>query len=387
MSELANKKCIPCAGGVPPLKGREVTRLLKLLGNDWKAVKGHHLEKRYDFPDFRQALGFTNRVGTLAEEYRKEKAMLWLGHEMPKWGTPCPIQVKATLAGAGGATTFDFRDGCIWSQHMQIEGALDKLLNSVLPHEVTHTVLAYYFRCPLPRWADEGGAVLSENDEERNRHEQRCRQLVGSGQAYPLERLFRMREYPRNVEALYAQGYSVTNFLVSASNRQTFLSFLRTAMQNDNWDNALQTHYHYRSVRELEQAWLNHLKNTRRPPAAVAQNRPSTPASAGKPDLEPGNRIVVRLTVPPVQPDLSGNAVFRGAAPERAEQHPWPPAAAPRENASVLTNSARNQPVSVWPALKDRPDDSNQRAAPPSAILGTPRMITNPDVAAPLFGQ
>ena len=68
MSELASRKCVPCEGGVPPLKRGEITRLLKLLGNGWKAVKGHHLEKRYEFADFRQALGFTNRVGEVAEE-------------------------------------------------------------------------------------------------------------------------------------------------------------------------------------------------------------------------------------------------------------------------------------------------------------------------------
>lgn len=68
MSELAKMECIPCKGGVPPLKGRELTRLSGLLGNGWKTVKGHHLEKKYDFPDFRQALEFTNRVGELAEQ-------------------------------------------------------------------------------------------------------------------------------------------------------------------------------------------------------------------------------------------------------------------------------------------------------------------------------
>lgn len=68
MSELASRKCVPCEGGVPPLKRGEVTRLLKMLGNGWKAVKGHHLQKQYDFPDFRQALDFTNKVGALAEE-------------------------------------------------------------------------------------------------------------------------------------------------------------------------------------------------------------------------------------------------------------------------------------------------------------------------------
>ena len=68
MSELASKKCIPCTGDVPALKGRELTRLLRLLGNGWKVVKEHHLEKKYEFPDFREALGFTNRVGEMAEQ-------------------------------------------------------------------------------------------------------------------------------------------------------------------------------------------------------------------------------------------------------------------------------------------------------------------------------
>jgi 4a-hydroxytetrahydrobiopterin dehydratase len=68
MSELASRKCVPCEGGVPPLKRGEIARLLKMLGSGWKAVKGHHLEKQYEFADFRQALGFTNLVGELAEE-------------------------------------------------------------------------------------------------------------------------------------------------------------------------------------------------------------------------------------------------------------------------------------------------------------------------------
>ncbi len=50
---------------------------------------------------------------------------------------------------------------------MNIEGPLDRLLSSVLPHEITHTVFAHYFRTPVPRWADEGGSVLSEDDLER----------------------------------------------------------------------------------------------------------------------------------------------------------------------------------------------------------------------------
>ena len=67
MSVLANKECIPCKGGIPPLKGRELTGLLDELGGGWQVVDEHHLEKEYRFKDFRTALAFTNRVGELAE--------------------------------------------------------------------------------------------------------------------------------------------------------------------------------------------------------------------------------------------------------------------------------------------------------------------------------
>jgi 4a-hydroxytetrahydrobiopterin dehydratase len=67
MSGLAEKQCVPCRGGVPPLSAAENERLLKELGGGWKVVDNHHLEKEYRFPDFREALAFTNRVGELAE--------------------------------------------------------------------------------------------------------------------------------------------------------------------------------------------------------------------------------------------------------------------------------------------------------------------------------
>jgi 4a-hydroxytetrahydrobiopterin dehydratase len=67
MSDLAEKECIPCKGGVPPLGESEITDLLGRLGGGWCVVDGHHLEKEYRFRDFRTALDFTNRVGELAE--------------------------------------------------------------------------------------------------------------------------------------------------------------------------------------------------------------------------------------------------------------------------------------------------------------------------------
>ena len=68
MSELAEEQCVPCHGGVPPVKGAELEVLREKLGGGWQVVKEHHLEKEYRFKDFRQALDFLVKVGEMAEE-------------------------------------------------------------------------------------------------------------------------------------------------------------------------------------------------------------------------------------------------------------------------------------------------------------------------------
>ncbi len=67
MTALAEKECVPCKGGVPPLRGAELARLARELGGGWQVLNEHHLEKEYKFKDFREALDFTNKVGELAE--------------------------------------------------------------------------------------------------------------------------------------------------------------------------------------------------------------------------------------------------------------------------------------------------------------------------------
>ena len=63
---LAEKHCVPCRGGVPPLAGKELSDLASQLP-DWNVVEQHHLERTFKFPDFKSALAFVNRVGDVAE--------------------------------------------------------------------------------------------------------------------------------------------------------------------------------------------------------------------------------------------------------------------------------------------------------------------------------
>ncbi len=66
--DLASMQCLPCRGGIPPLTHGEIRPYLADLGNDWRVVDDHQLEKEFRFKNFREALDFTNRVGELAEE-------------------------------------------------------------------------------------------------------------------------------------------------------------------------------------------------------------------------------------------------------------------------------------------------------------------------------
>jgi 4a-hydroxytetrahydrobiopterin dehydratase len=64
---LADKTCVPCRGGVAPLKG-DALRALKTELPDWEVIGEHHLHKVFRFPDFQKALDFVNRAGAIAEE-------------------------------------------------------------------------------------------------------------------------------------------------------------------------------------------------------------------------------------------------------------------------------------------------------------------------------
>lgn len=99
MSELANRKCVPCRGGVPPLEGKAIVTLLDALGGGWKAEREHHLSREFLFADFAGALAFVNRIGAVAEE-EGHHPDLELG-----WGR---VAVKIFTHAVDGLTESDF---------------------------------------------------------------------------------------------------------------------------------------------------------------------------------------------------------------------------------------------------------------------------------------
>ena len=95
---LAQKHCVPCRGGVPPLKG-DVLQELSAQLPDWKIVDEHHITRTFVFPDFKTALAFVNRAGAVAEAE---------GHHPDLFLTWGRVDVKTYTHKIDGLTESDF---------------------------------------------------------------------------------------------------------------------------------------------------------------------------------------------------------------------------------------------------------------------------------------
>lgn len=277
------------------------------------------------------------QVGEAAEVYRKELAIAWLGHELPKWYAPCPIKVKVGNYGAGGATTFSFDRGHVFGWDMQIQGTLERILDSVLPHEVNHTIFACHFRRPLPRWADEGAATIVEHESEKRRQRLLNRQVMGTNKRIPLRQLLSMTEYPEEMQqvlTLYAEGYSLADFLLQRGGRKRYLMFLQDAHKNG-WDEAVAKMYQFKNVDELEQNWGSWIiagsPDLNQPAGQqLASNQPE-PATENK-------DLVIRSQSPDQEGPLQNETDFAAADQNNA---------LPLDQMASEENSRRSRPLPI----------------------------------------
>lgn len=194
-------------------------------------------------------------VGEAAERYRHELADYWLGAALPPWPNPCPIRVvDGPNLAAQGVTQYDRQP--VGNFVMEVIGTQERILDSVLPHEVTHTVLATHFGRPLPRWADEGICTTVEHASEKAKHEAKLREFLRGRRGIAMNRLFLLTEYPDDVLPMYAQGYSVCRFLIEQQGPRRFIDFLGDYLQQGSWTAAVREHYGYDSLAELQEYWL-----------------------------------------------------------------------------------------------------------------------------------
>lgn len=281
------------------------------------------------------------QFGKAAEKYRGELAVAWLGREMPDWSSPCPVTVHVGQnLGAGGETSFVFDRGEVFGWRMTVQGPANRIVDSVLPHEITHMVFASHFRRPLPRWADEGAASSVEHQSEKEKHQRMLQKFLRSGRGIAFNRMFAMTEYPRDVMPLYAQGYTVAEFLIQQGGRRKYVNYVADGLRDNHWSRATKEHYGIENLGALQNSWL----------AWVGQGFPSMEPVAPQTEAVPPATLVAAGDR---RPRPEPNLIFRIEDKE-------PPAVTAAGGSSIIRDSS----VVPTGAIEIAADPQQVRAAP-----------------------
>jgi hypothetical protein len=297
---------------------------------------------------------------------------------MPNWAQPCPVEAKvAPQLGAGGATSFVFDRGEVFRWQMTIQGSRERILDSVLPHEVTHTVFATHFRQPLPRWADEGACTTVEHESERAKQQNMLINFLRTGRGIAFSQMFVMKEYPRDVLPLYSQGYSVARYLIAQGGKRKFLDFLADGLRDENWSRAMNQHYSVGSLAALQNQWLDWVRQGSPPldgggdqPALVAVNAPRSPGRRAKSRTDETRLADARGAVRPgPTADEPGPSIYERAAasPEALEVAPvesdqkWHP---PGSTKFMTSDATADRAVAVYASPDQLPGPEHQVTRP-----------------------
>lgn len=215
-----------------------------------------------------QPRAVAEQAARAAEATRLAMARKWFGDDGGEWSPRCDIYLHATAQDYSRATsqspscpghsTIHTAGERVISRRIDLHCDDPNMLAGVLPHETTHVVLAGRFgEKPLPRWIDEGVAVLTEPRDRIEKHLARLAQHRQDGLLFRMSALLPMTEYPepRFVGSFYAQSVSVVELLVARQGPRVFTEFVREGMQQG-FEPALKKHYGLGSYAELEQLWL-----------------------------------------------------------------------------------------------------------------------------------
>jgi hypothetical protein len=243
-------------------KPRPVTVTHRADEGEWSVAQTANFVIRHRHPR-----AFVEKAAQAAERTREAQLRRWFG-AADDWTPRCEIYLYAdpeeysAATGAPphspGLTHIDGEGDRIWGRHIHLHGDGAELLRAVLPHEVTHAALAGRFGARVPRWADEGMAVLSEPRDRVEAHLRFLPRWRDEGRLLTVRGLLHQEEYPdpRTLGSFYAQSVSLVDFLVSAKGAVAFADFLREGLR-DGYEPALRRHYGW-GWRELERRWREH---------------------------------------------------------------------------------------------------------------------------------
>lgn len=217
-----------------------------------------------------QSREFAENIARTAEATRSAMIRKWFGDDTGPWNPRCDIfiyntaqdYVQATGAptNSPGHSTMRTEGERVLSRRIDLHADDPNMSVGVLPHETTHVVLAGRFgNHNVPRWADEGMAVLSEPRDRIERHLRNLPQHRADRHLFGTGQLMKLDAYPdpRYIGPFYAQSVSLVDYLAERGGPRVFAKFLRDGLDGG-YEAALQKYYNVQGFAELEQQWMEH---------------------------------------------------------------------------------------------------------------------------------
>jgi tetratricopeptide (TPR) repeat protein len=215
---------------------------------------------------------FVEKVARTAEKTRGDMFRKWFKHDGIRWDEKCELRLHATAddyskatgapldsPGHASITWAEDKSGVV-SRRIDMHCDQNALLETLLPRETTHVVLAGMFGAsPLPRWADVGMAVLTESSSRVGEHRRNLASCYKDGSLFGVRDLLQMADYPekQRIRAFYAQSVALVEFLTSRHGPAVFAEFVRDGGR-EGFELALRRHYQW-NLSDLETHWAQHV--------------------------------------------------------------------------------------------------------------------------------
>ena len=215
-----------------------------------------------------QDRAFAERVALIAERTRVTMSKKWFGADQTPWTPKCELVLHATGADyqrqtgvpstSPGHSRIETDPTTFRVSGRRIDLHLDTMgmMEAILPHEATHVVLAGNFGThQVPRWADEGMAVLTEPLEKIEQHRRNLAKAQRDGLLFGVKDLMDLQNYPdgSRIAAFYAESVILCEFLTTQRGPETMTAFLRDGL-DQGYESALRKHYGW-TFRELRSNW------------------------------------------------------------------------------------------------------------------------------------
>ena len=161
-----------------------------------------------------------------------------------------------------GSSLVKVAQGEITNRQIDLLGGRADFLSAALPHELTHVVLKDRFPNEgLPRWVDEGIAILADTEAKQGRHLHDLQQGIANHTLFDTPSLVALEDYPGSdrMGVFYGQSVSLVKFLVAEKDPVQFVEFIQRAGAKG-YDAALRECYGLDDVRQLDRLWSNQIR-------------------------------------------------------------------------------------------------------------------------------